>query len=378
MMKDTPSRKKLLDISPSPSRSDSRDSRGCVRSCSAQPAMPSSRAVLDALGHPWVVQLERNLFAAVFVLLKLRMARHVVREAELRGFLRPGGKVIESTSGTMGLALAYACRESGHPLTIVGDPAIDHALQLKLQALGAKVIIVKRGQRPGGIQLARLNKLRQMMAASPGMYWTRQYDNPAVPDGFRPAAQAILSQVPSVAVLVASVGTGGSATGLCRGLQSARPSLKLVAVDTHHSVLFGQPDAKKLLRGLGNSILSKNLDYSLVDECHWVSASEAFFKTRELFQQYLLDIGPTSGATFMVAEWEARRTDKPVVFVCADTGERYRHTVYNPTWLESQGVLLTQVPKEPKQVNDPLEVTNSWCYMRWAGRPISSSQLWGY
>jgi cysteine synthase A len=327
--------------------------------------------ILDSLEQPTVVQLSANLFAAVFVLMKMVAARHVIRTAVDQRLLLPGGHVVESTSGAIGLGLAYACREHGHPLTIVGDSAIDEGLLLQLNSLGARVIVVDKPLSDGGIQGARLQRLEEMMSRVRDAFWPRQYDNPAAVDAYKTVAPTITDAIPSIDVLVAPVGTGGSATGLTRAFRDAGHPARLVAVDTHHSVLFGQADRKRLLRGLGNSIFPSNLDYSIVDECHWISAADAFYMTHSLYRTHLLDAGPTSGASYMVARWQAERhPGKNVVFLCPDSGERYRRTVHNPQWLATNNVWLRRPPQQPRCATHPSAATSRWSYMLWAGRSL--------
>jgi cysteine synthase A len=253
----------------------------------------------------------------------------------------------------------------------VGDPIIDEGLRLKLEALDAQVVIVDTPLENGGIQGARLKKLEELISRTHGAFWTRQYHNPAAADAYSIVAPTISNAVAKIDILVASVATGGSATGLTRALRRAGHPVRLIAIDTHRSILFGEPDGKRLLRGLGNSIIPGILDYSLVDECHWISAAEAFHMTNHLFRTHLLDIGPTSGATYMVAKWQAEQyPDKNVVFVCADSGERYRCTVYNPQWLASHNVLTQRIPQHPQLMALPGETTDTWSYMHWAGSSL--------
>lgn len=328
--------------------------------------------ILDLKEQPVVIRLESHLFAALFEIIKLLPARASLRWAQERGDLGPRGHVFESTSGTMGLALAYACRETGNPLTLIGDSAIDQDLRLRVKGLGAHVVVVIRPLPTGGIQAARLERLHELMAGTPGAFWTRQYDNPDIPRAYESAANTIAATVFPVDFLVATVGTGGSAIGLARALQASGHPARLIAVDTHRSVLFGQANGERQLRGLGNSIMPANLDHTLVDECHWVSAAEAFAATLQLFSTYLLDIGPTTGAAYWVARWlTTQNPEANVVFVGADSGERYRRTVYDPSWLAAQGLALEQLPPEPVLIRHPAEAGDAWCYMKWARRTLA-------
>lgn len=325
---------------------------------------------LDALEIPQLVRLSPCLVAVVFRLMKLPMARFLIRSARAQGILRPHGRVVESTSGSMGLALAYVCREFEHPLTLFGDPAIDTNLQARLAALGAATYISNRTERVGGFQRARLRRLHAFRRRHPNAYWPQQYENPLVLDAYCPVAEHLHRNVRSVDYLVASVSTGGSACGLTRGLRKVGHRATLIAVDTHNSVLFGQRDGPRLLRGMGNSIMPKNLDRTLVDQCHWVSTSEAVVSMIKAYKTHLLDVGPTSGAAFLVAQWIAsHHPDQQTVFVCPDDGERYRCTFYNPRWLREQRVPTVVEPTKPHKVASPLHAGRSWAYMDWHNRP---------
>jgi S-sulfo-L-cysteine synthase (3-phospho-L-serine-dependent) len=334
---------------------------------------PMNRNFLDVLEQPVIIQLTPNLFAIVFSLIKLVAARYIIRQGFKQGAIPEHGHIFESTSGTMGLGLAYACSEHRLSLTLVSDPVLDDTLRYRLETLGVRIVIVDTPLENGGMQGARLKKLEELIAETPGAYWTRQYDNPVAVDAYSRVGPTISKAIKKLDILVGSIATGSSATGLTRALRRNEHPCRLIAVDTHCSVLFGQPDGKRILRGLGNSIIPRNLDYSLVDECHWVSAGEAFQMTNHLFRSYLLDVGPTSGATYMVAKWKAaKQPDKNVAFLCADTGERYRQTIYNPQWLRSNHFLDNQLPSQPRLVEHPKDAGKSWTCMEWAGRSIES------
>jgi cysteine synthase A len=343
--------------------------RALIRSVAPRASAQFSER-LDALEMPQFVRLSPCLVAMVFRLMKLPMARYLIRYAHAQRILLPRGQVVESTSGSMGLALAYVCREFEHPLALFGDPAIDDNLQARLAALGAAVYISDKKERVGGFQQARLRRLNAFRRHHPHAYWPKQYENPLVLDAYRPVAEHLHSHVRSVDYLVAPVSTGGSACGLTRGLRQLGHHAALIAVDTPHSVLFGQRDGPRLLRGIGNSIMPKNLDRTFVEQCHWVSTSEAVASMMKAYTTYLLDVGPTSGAAFLVAQWiAARHPRKQTVFVCPDDGERYRCTFYSPRWLRDQHVPIVVEPTTPRKVASPLRAGRSWSYMDWQNRP---------
>jgi len=142
-----------------------------------------------------------------------------------------------------------------------------------------------------------------------------------------------------------------------------------VAVDTPGSVLFGQRDAPRRIRGLGNSLMPPNLDHSAFDEVHWVSDREGFGATRALHRRHALYMGPTSGAAWMVAQWKARaEPDARVVVLLPDEGHRYQDTVYDDAWLRRQGLRLRRLPNRPVEVDTPDDGGPEWSCLRWNRR----------
>ena len=147
------------------------------------------------------------------------------------------------------------------------------------------------------------------------------------------------------------------------------PEMTAVGVDTHGSVLFGQPDGKRLLRGLGNSLMPKNLDHTVFDGVHWISAKDGFNATRQLHRRHALFMGPTSGAAYMVARWWAEsHPDRLVVAIFPDEGYRYQDTIYNDVWLQENRLLREPLSSEPLQVESPRLAIDGWAHMKWGRR----------
>ena len=269
----------------------------------------SQHKVLDSISQlerPRIVQLRQNLFACCFQLMKLLPARFMLDRAEDRGELCAGNLICETTSGTFGLALAKLGAIRGYRVKLISDPAVDPYLATRLKALGADVEIVAKPDGAHGFQGARLSRLHDVLDANPGAYWPKQYDNSDNPLSYSLVAENLAEIVGQVDCLVGSVGSGGSMSGTARFLRDVFPALHVSGVDTHGSVLFGQPDGPRTLRGLGNSIIPGNLDHSQFDDVHWVTAVEALTALRQLHIQHGLFMGPTSGASILVADWMAR------------------------------------------------------------------------
>ncbi|MDT0328091.1 pyridoxal-phosphate dependent enzyme [Nocardiopsis lambiniae] len=337
---------------------------------------PLFDSMVEAMAMPRFVRLRPNLHAVVFNLMKILPAQYIIEEARATGSLTPGTPVLETSSGTFALGLAMVCRRWGHPLTIVGDPAIDPALRTRLELLGTRVEIVDGFDAPGGIQGARLARLEELRRERPDSFVPGQYDNPGNPASYLPVAEMIARTLGPVDRLVAPVGSGGSSGGIANALRVLDRDLELVAVDTPGSVIFGLPDAPRALRGLGNSLMPGNVSHTSYDEVHWVGAAEAFHSTRSLFADHGMFVGPTSGAAFLAADWHARCSpDETTVVVFPDDGYRYQDTVYSESWLRERGFWGTEPPGEPRTATGPVEVDPHWSRMRWNRRPAAEHAL---
>jgi cysteine synthase len=330
-------------------------------------------SVVEATELPKIIKLTDNLYAAAFSLMKLLPARYVLDQAEAAGAIEPGAPVIETSSGTFGLGLALVCRLRGYPLTIVGDSAIDLNLRTRLEMLGARVEIVEHRDQPGGIQGARLARVAELQERRPDSYVPRQYDNPDNPASYGIVGELIAQAVGTVDCLVGPVGSGGSTGGLASALRPANAALRLIGVDTHGSVIFGPPDGRRLLRGLGSSIHAVNVQHEAYDEVHWVAADEAFHATHQLYRTYGLFMGPTSGASFQVAAWwAAANPDAKVLMLLPDEGHRYQDTVYSETWLRAHGAWSDGGYGGPTAVDHPLDAGDTWSYLLWGRRSLDA------
>ena len=329
--------------------------------------------ITRALELPRIVHLGPNLYGAAFSLMKLLPARHILDRAREDGLLEPGTVVIESTSGTFGLALAMECRLRGRPLVLVSDPAVDPALRRRMRDLGAAVDIVAEPAAVGGYQRARLDRLAELRARHPRHFLPAQYSNPENPGAYALLADELAATLGWVDILVGPVGSGGSMCGTAAGLRDLLGrDVAAVAVDTPGSVLFGQHDAPRRIRGLGNSLMPPNLDHTVFDEVHWVSDREGFAATRALHRRHALYMGPTSGTAWMVAQWKARlEPDARVVVLLPDEGYRYQDTVYDDGWLRRQGLRLRRLPSRPVEVDTPGDGGPEWSWLRWNRRPLT-------
>lgn len=323
--------------------------------------------------QPNLVPLERNLIASVFSFMKVFPAEFCLRRAEAENRIEPQSLIVETSSGNMALGLALVCNLLNYRLIIVSDYACDGFLRRRLEDLGAKVEIVSGPAANGGYQRARLDRLEAIRSQNPGHFWVNQYDNPGNPGAYSFLAAQLVENLGHVDCLVGTVGSGGSVCGASAYLRELFPEMRVIGVDTFGSVLFGQPDQPRKLRGLGNSVLPRNLDHTVFDEIHWVNAAEAYKATRLLHQQTSLFCGGTSGAAWLVARyWARRHPEATVVCIFPDDGYRYADTIYNDEHLWRENLWLPELPQAPMLVHGPLEAGPHWSCMEWGRREYLS------
>lgn len=295
--------------------------------------------------------------------MKDRPALYMVERARARGELRPGARIVESTSGSLGLGLALAGMVYRHPVTVVTDPGMEPIVQNMLRAYGAQVDLVIEPHPVGGWQQARKDRIAQLLAADPEAWCPNQYSNPDNIEAYRPLALELLDQLGEIDVLVCSVGTGGHSAGVARVLREVNPDLRVIGVDTIGSTIFGQPASSRLMRGLGSSIYPRNVDYPVFDEVHWVAPAEAVWAARALAATHHFSGGWSVGAVALVAGWAARTmsADTTIAAVFPDGPQRYFDTIYNDDYCRQHGLLDHLPPAEPVVITHPDEqVVQSW------------------
>lgn len=325
--------------------------------------------VVETQRIPTLVRLAPNLYSLTYRLMKMVPARHILRRAAESGRLDRDTTVVETTSGTFGLALAMQCAIDGRPLILVGDPVIDRRLRRQLEDLGAVVEIVHHQAAVGGYQATRLARLAEIQAGLSDTFCPEQYSNPDNPASYAMVAELLTDRLGQVDCLIGPVGSGGSMCGTTRYLRQSNPDLVSIGIDAHRSVLFGQPDGQRVLRGLGNSLRPDNLDHTQFDEVHWVTEADVFHATRRLHQFHALFMGPTSGASYLVGSWWAgNHPDALTVIVLPDEGYRYHDTVYDDAWLAE----YRRKPRpSPRTVDEPHDADQSWCRLEWRRRSLA-------
>lgn len=274
---------------------------------------------------------------------KVRMARQMIIEAERDGRLRPGGHIVEPTSGNTGCGLALVALERGYRFTAVVDR---HAAREKLRmlsAMGAQLLFVDCPS-DGGPSSVRRRQVAARLAAELDAYHPDQHNNPGNGNGYDGLAVELLRQLGTVDVLVAAVGTGGSLCGTIRGLRAAGSWTRSVAVEPVGSIIFGGPPGVYHQTGAGSPAgfpVGSNVDRSLIDDAHRISDADAFAGARVVARRTGMLVGGTTGGAIHVAlrRLFAYPPGSTVVVLCNDAGEKYLDSVYDDGWLRDREVL---------------------------------------
>lgn len=256
---------------------------------------------------------------------KDRVAKAMIDDAEASGRLRPGGTIIEPTSGNTGIGLTWIGKSKGYRVIICMPETMSDERKKILAAMGAELVLT-----PGNAGMkGAIEKAKELHASIPLSVVMSQFDNPANPDiHSRTTADEIWRDTDGkVDVLVAGVGTGGTLSGTARSLKMYNPDIKAVAVEPDKSpVLSGGQAGPHKIQGIGAGFIPGNYDGSLVDEVLRITDEEAFDCQRLLAHKEGIFAGISSGAALAGALKEARKTEnegKTIVVILPDTGERY-------------------------------------------------------
>ena len=259
---------------------------------------------------------------------KARAALALITDAEQRGLLKPGGTIIEPTSGNTGIGLAMVAVIRGYRLILTMPETMSIERRKLLKAMGAELVLT-----PGAEGMAgSIAKAEELKANIEGAFIPQQFDNPANPKIHEvTTAEEIWQDTDGqVDVFVAGVGTGGTLSGVGRTLKKYNPNICIVGVEPAASpILEGGQAGPHKIQGIGANFIPKNYDASVIDEVIGVSNEDAILSAKELAMTEGLLVGISSGAALYGAIQIAQRPafqGKRVIVLLPDTGERYLST----------------------------------------------------
>jgi cysteine synthase A len=288
---------------------------------------PVCESVFECVGNTPVVALRRlfpdpdvEVIAKLELLnpggsMKDRSARHIVEAGLREGSILPGSRLIESSSGNFGIALAIAARIYDLCFTCVVDPKTTRANVAILRGLGADVEVVSERDHAGGYLHSRIRRIGELLAAMPGAIWVNQYANDRNCEAYYHGTGSIL--------------------GCARRLRERFPELRVVAVDAVGSVIFGPPAGPRELPGIGSSRVPELCRPEEIDDVVHVDDVDAALGCRELLLAEGIFAGGSTGAVVAAIERALPALPRPcrIVAIFPDRGDRYLDLVYDDDWL---------------------------------------------
>jgi N-(2-amino-2-carboxyethyl)-L-glutamate synthase len=300
------------------------------------------RRTLRPTPHVQLAVEGMNLFAKLEYVnpvgsIKDRPAYWILKRAAERGEICDETTVVESSSGNFASALAAYTRLVGLRFIPVIDPNISSTYESFLRRLCPRVVKVEDRDDTGGFLKTRLQMVDHLRATIPNAYWTNQYGNPDAAEAhYELTASEICADFDSLDYVFIGVSTGGTIAGMSRRLKERYPEVRIIAVDTEGSVIFGDAPRKRHIPGIGSSIVPPLVSHARIDDVVLISERETVAACRELLATHGLFAGGSSGTAFAAVKRYAARmagAKRPtVLFVCADRGTPYLDTVFDPTW----------------------------------------------
>jgi len=322
--------------------------------------------ILGLIGHTPLVKLNRiakglkptilakmeNLNPGYSV--KDRIGVAMIEAAEREGILKPGGTVVEATSGNTGIGLALAAAVKGYRCIFVMTDKASVEKSRYLKALGADVVITPVSAKPGTPD-HYVSTARRIAAETPNSFYPDQYSNPANPEAhYLTTGPEIWEQTEGkLTHFVAGLGTGGTISGTGKFLKEKNPKIRIIGADPYGSIFKTYKETGKLteatpylVEGIGQEIVPANVHIKYVDEIINVTDRDSFELSRRLGRMEGIFCGGSTGTNLAAALRVAEKLDEDavVVFIVCDTGEHYLTKHHSDEWLKEKRLL------EPRRI----------------------------
>lgn len=319
-------------------------------------------SILETIGHTPMVKLNKvtkdsphHFYAKIEYFnpggsVKDLVAFALIEEAEKRGELKPGGTIIEATSGNTGLGLALVAAVKNYKCIFIMPDKISEEKRAILTAYGAKVVITPTAVEPEDPR-SYLSVAKKLVQETPNCFYANQYHNPDNPkQHYKMTAPEIWQQMDGkIDVFVGGAGTGGTVSGCGKYFKEKNSNVKIICADPVGSILYDlyyhkkviTPPAPYKVEGVGEDMLPENVHLNVMDGFEQVTDSEAFLMTRRLIAEESLCVGPSSALALVGAMKYAKKLDKPsrIVVIFPDSGRSYLSKVFNDKWMVENGLL---------------------------------------
>ena len=282
---------------------------------------------------------------------KDRMALKMVEDAEAEGLIKPGGTIIEGTSGNTGMGLALAAIVKGYKMIcVISDKQSKEKIDV-LKAVGCEVVVCPTDVAPDDPQ-SYYSTSKRLAEETPNSWYVNQYDNPSNTKAhFESTGPEIWEQTDGkVTHFICGVGTGGTISGVGNYLKSKNPNIKIWGVDTYGSVfkkyhetgVFDENEIYPYItEGIGEDILPENVDFEVIDGFTKVTDKDAAIYTRRLAKEEGFFLGNSAGAAIkgLLQLKQHFKKGDIVVILFHDHGSRYINKIYNDVWMREKGFL---------------------------------------
>lgn len=318
------------------------------------------KSILEAIGNTPLVRLDKiskgldaNILAKLENLnpggsVKDRIGITMVRDAEKKGLLKPGGTIIEPTSGNTGTGLAIVACVRGYKMIFTMPDKMSEEKRSLLRAYGAKVVVTPTNVQPDSPE-HYIKVAERLARETPNSYMPNQYVNKANPEAhYRTTGPEIWNQTSGkVDAFVCGMGTGGTISGTGRYLKGKKKTLRVVGVDPEGSIyssrFYGKREEPHQYRieGIGEDFMPKTMELSIVDEVIQVSDKDAFQFARRLAREEGILVGGSGGAAVYAAleTGEKMKRGGTVVTLLPDSGRNYLSKLFSDQWMKEQGFL---------------------------------------
>lgn len=338
--------------------------------------MKYSENILGTIGNTPLVKLHKVVAGIdALVLAKVetfnpgnsvkdRMAVKMIEDAEADGRLKPGGTIIEGTSGNTGMGLALVAIIKGYKLIcVISDKQSKEKMDI-LRAVGAKVIVCPTDVEPTDPR-SYYSVSKRLAEDTPNSWYVNQYDNPSNSMAhYEQTGPEIWEQTEGkITHFVVGVGTGGTISGVGKYLKEKNPNIKIWGIDTYGSVfkkyhetgIFDENEIYSYItEGIGEDILPKNVDFSLIDGFTKVTDKDAAVYTRKIALEEGIFVGNSAGAAVkgLLQLKEHFKPDDVVVVLFHDSGSRYVGKMFNDDWMRERGFLDEDITKAEDVIKD--------------------------
>jgi len=323
--------------------------------------MKFSKDILSAIGNTPLVKLNKileensaNVFAKCEFMnptgsIKDRMALHIIEEAEKSGKIKPGGTIVENTSGNTGLGVAMVAAVKGYRCVFTMPDKMSTEKVNMLKAYGAEVVITPTDV-PADSPEHYVETAKRIARERPGSFYVNQYHNQLNIDAhYHSTGKEIWEQTEGkIDIFVAGIGTGGTISGVGRYLKERNPDIRIVGVDPIGSVFFNYFYTKQMptphvykVEGIGEDLLCEAVDFSVIDEIRQVNDKQSFLMARKLIRQEGFFCGGSSGSSMHIAAEVAKEVGpgKTIVAVLTDSASRYITKYLSDSWMQDNGFL---------------------------------------